>query len=72
MSFNPTWLFLSLIISGVGMALFIYGKKQGRIPQLVAGLVLMVYTYVVTSTLWMLVIAALILGGLWWVVRLGW
>ncbi len=72
MSFSPTWLFLSLIISGVGMALFIYGKKQGRIPQLVAGLVLMVYTYVVTSTLWMLVIAALILGGLWWVVRLGW
>ncbi len=72
MSFNPTWLFLSLVISGVGMALFIYGKKQGRIPQLVAGLVLMVYTYVVTSTLWMLVIAALILGSLWWVVRLGW
>ncbi len=72
MSFSPTWLFLSLIISGVGLALFIYGKKQGRIPQLVAGLVLMVYTYVVTSTLWMLVIAALILVGLWWVVRLGW
>jgi len=27
-SFDPTWLFLSLIISGVGLALFIYGKKQ--------------------------------------------
>ncbi len=72
MSFDPTWLFLSLIISGVGLALFIYGKKQGRIPQLVAGLILMVYTYVVTSTLWMLVIAAVILGALWWVVRMGW
>ena len=72
MSFDPTWLFLSLIISGVGLALFIYGKKQGRIPQLVAGLILMGYTYIVTSTLWMIVLAALILGALWWAVRQGW
>ena len=72
MSFDPTWLFLSLIISGVGLALFIYGKKQGRIPQLVAGLILMGYTYLVTSTLWMIVIAALILAALWWAVRMGW
>ena len=72
MSFDPTWLFLSLIISGVGLALFIYGKKQGRIPQLVVGLILMGYTYLVTSTLWMIVIAALILGALWWAVRQGW
>jgi len=72
LSFDPTWLFLSLIISGVGLALFIYGKKQGRIPQLVAGLILMGYTYIVTSTLWMIVLAALILGALWWAVRQGW
>ena len=72
MSFDPTWLFLSLIISGVGLALFIYGKKQGRIPQLVAGLILMVYTYVVTGTLWMIVIAVLVLLALWWAVRQGW
>lgn len=72
MSFDPTWLFLSLIIGGGGLALFIYGKRQGRIPHLVAGLILMGYTYVVTSTLWMLVIAAIIIGALWWVVRMGW
>ncbi len=72
MSFDPTWLFLSLVISGVGLALFIYGKKQERIPHLVAGLILMGYTYFVTSTLWMLAVAALILAALWWAVRQGW
>jgi hypothetical protein len=71
-SFDPTWLFLSLIISGGGLALFIYGKKQGRIPHLVAGLILLVYTYIVTSTLWMIAIAVLVLFALWWAVRQGW
>jgi hypothetical protein len=71
-SFDPTWLFLSLVISGVGLALFIYGKKQARIPHLVAGLILMVYTYIVTGTLWMLIIAAVVLLALWWAVRQGW
>ena len=49
MSFDPIWLLLSLIPSGAGFVLFVYGKKQERMPQLVAGLVLMVYPYFATS-----------------------
>ena len=30
MSLDPTWLFLSLIPSGIGFVLFMYGKKQER------------------------------------------
>ena len=37
---DPTWLFVTLIPSGAGLVLFVYGKKQRRGPQLAAGLAL--------------------------------
>lgn len=43
MTLDPAWLFLSLIPGGIGFVLFVYGKKQQRLPQLVGGLLLMVY-----------------------------
>ena len=49
MSMDPTFLFLSLIPGGVGFVLFVYGKKQGRWPHLVAGLALMAYPYLVSG-----------------------
>ncbi len=49
MSFDPTWLFISLVPSGVGFVLFVYGKKQDRWPQLGAGLLLIVYPYFATD-----------------------
>jgi len=33
---TPNSLFLSLVVSTVGLGLFIYGKKQQRLPQLIA------------------------------------
>ena len=72
MKIDATWLLLSLVISAVGMGLFIYGKKQSRIPHLVVGVILMIYTYVVTSALWMILIALAILAALFMLVRLGW
>ena len=54
MNFDPTVLMLSLIPSGVGFVLFVYGKKQNRWPQLVSGLVLMVYPYFAGTVLTMI------------------
>jgi hypothetical protein len=71
-SLNPGWLFLSLLISMVGFGLFLYGKKAGRTPQLATGVVLMIYPYFVSSTAWMVAIAALLILGLWWSVHQGW
>ena len=72
MNFDPTWLFLSLIPGGIGFVLFVYGRKQGRWPQLVGGLIFMVYPYFTTSVL-SLVATGTILGAvLWYVIRLGW
>jgi hypothetical protein len=73
-SFNidPLWLFLSLIPSGIGFVLFMYGKKDWRWPQMSAGVLLMVYPYFTPTATSLVVVGALIGGGLWWVLRLGW
>ena len=56
MSFDPTALFVSVLISAVGVGFFIYGKKQQRAPQLIAGIALMGYTYFVSTVAVMLAI----------------
>jgi hypothetical protein len=72
MSFDPMWLFLSLVPSGIGFVLFVYGKKQERWPQLAAGLTLMVYPYFATTVLSLVTIGAAIGFVLWYALRLGW
>jgi hypothetical protein len=69
---DPTWLFLSLIPGGIGFVLFVYGKKQGRWPQMVAGMLFMAYPYLAT-TVWTLVIGGAVISvALWVAMRLGW
>lgn len=72
MSFDPGTLFLSLVTSGIGFVLFVYGKKQDRMPQLVAGIVLMVYPYFVSSLLMNLLAGAGIIAAMWLAIRQGW
>ena len=72
MTFDPTWVFLSLIPNGIGFVLFVYGKKEGRWPQLAAGVALMVYPMVATSVEALIGIGMLIGAGLWWAIWLGW
>ena len=72
MSFDPGVLFLSLLTSGIGFVLFVYGKKQERPPQLVAGLVLMIYPYFVSSLLMNVLAGAGILAAMWLAIRQGW
>jgi hypothetical protein len=69
---DSTWLFLSLVPSGIGVGMFVYGKKQGRLPQLLAGLALMVYPYVASTVTALIVDGLLILSGFWLALRLGW
>jgi hypothetical protein len=69
---DPSSLFLDLVIGLVGLALFVYGRKASRGPQLVAGLLLMVYPYFVSSALQMFWIGAAIIAGLAGALWLGW
>jgi hypothetical protein len=66
MSIDPLWIFLSLIPGGIGMVLFVYGKKQGRWGMVVAGLVFMVYPYF-TETITSLLVVGVVLGAVTWV-----
>jgi hypothetical protein len=72
LNLDPTWLFLSLIPGGIGFVLFVYGKKQQRYPQLVAGLAYLVYPYFTPTVLSMTGVGVLIGAGLWAAIRLGW
>ena len=72
MTFDPIWLFLSLIPSGVGFVLFVYGKKQQRWLLMVSGIVLSVYPYF-TESITALVAVGVVIGAVTWIgVRGGW
>jgi hypothetical protein len=71
LTFDPTWLFLSLIPGGLGFVLMVVGKKQGRWLLILLGALFTVYPYF-TETLTMLVVVGLGLGaGLWMAIRAG-
>jgi len=71
-SFDPNVLLASFAVGGAGFVCFAYGKKQGRVPQMLAGVALLAYPYFVSNLWLMFGIAALVLGALWLAVRLGW
>ena len=71
MSLDMNWLFLSLIPGGIGFVLFVYGKKQGRWPQIAGGLLLMGYPYFATTTMSLTVVGVLICAAVWLVIRMG-
>ena len=72
MNLDPTLLMLSLVPSGVGFVLFVYGKKQERWAHLAAGLALMIYPYFAASMAQMLLGGLLIGGAFWWALQAGW
>jgi len=65
------WLFAGLMVSTIGFGLFIYGKKQTRLPQLLAGIVMMVYPGFVASPALIYAIGGGLCLGVWVAVRSG-
>lgn len=64
-------LIASLIVSAIGFVVFSYGKRLGRVPQIVIGLLLVAFPYFVPSIPVMAIITAVLLAGLWLAVRFG-
>lgn len=69
---DPGSLAASLVVSSIGLVAFMYGKKQERLPQVICGLLLMVFPYFVPSVPLMIGIAAALLGALWLALRFDW
>jgi len=72
MDLDPTWLFLSLIPGGVGFVLMVYGKKQGRWPLALAGVLFMAYPYFTSSVTALVGVGAAIGLGLYFALQAGW
>ena len=71
MDLSPAWLFASFLVSSVGLGFFLYGKKQTRLPHLLAGIAMLLESAFVPSPGWMLASAGLALGALWVGLRVG-
>jgi hypothetical protein len=69
--FDANALLASLVPSSIGLVAFMYGKRQGRVPHIAVGLVLMVYPYFVSNIPLMFAIAGVLSLGLWLAVRMG-
>ena len=72
MDFDPTLLMVSLIPSGIGFVLFTYGRKAQRWPQMVCGLLLMVYPYFTGTLTTLLGVGALLGTALYLMLAAGW
>ena len=55
----------------MGFVAFAYGKRQGRVPHMAVGAVLLIYPYFVSNVLLMLGIAVALVGLLWLGTRMG-
>ena len=71
MNLDPAWLVLSLITGAVGLGLFAYGKRESRWPQVVIGLLFMVYPYFTTSITSLVLVGGILTGSLWYLLRTG-
>jgi hypothetical protein len=68
--FNTNTLFASLIWGSVGVAYFIYGKKQSALVPMVGGVVIVGVSYL-ASPLAMSLICALIIAAIYLLLKLG-
>ena len=63
-------LFAGMIVSTVGLGLFLYGKREARAPQLISGLALMGLPMFVQGAAAMSAAGGLLLAALWvWLKR---
>jgi hypothetical protein len=66
-----TQLLASMLVGTLGLALLVYGKKQSRFPQMLVGLLMMVFPYFMPDALYTGIVAAILTALLILVVRLG-
>ncbi len=71
MDLDANSLLMSLLVSCVGFVCFSYGRRQRRVPQIAAGVTLMVYPYFVSNLLVMAGIGVAILVLMTVAVRMG-
>ena len=64
-------LIAGFLVSTVGLGFFLYGKRSTRLPQLVAGLGMMIAPYFTHGATLTLSIGGVLFAGMWLSVRAG-
>ena len=59
---NPASLLWGLLFGAIGMAYFVYGKKQGRGVPLLSGIALMAFPYFVTNSILIVLIGIVLMA----------
>ena len=63
LSLDPWTLFLGLVFGAIGFGYFRYGKREGAIGTLIAGIALMAFPIFVSSPVMILVIGVALMAG---------
>ncbi|RQO53488.1 hypothetical protein DBR47_24015 [Paucibacter sp. KBW04] len=63
---SPAYLFGALMFGLIGLLAFRHGRRQQQPRRLYLGLALMLYPYLVSSTVLLYLLGALMCGGLYW------
>jgi hypothetical protein len=71
MDLSAGTLLASLFVSTIGFGLFRYGKSEMRTPQLLVGLVMMIYPYFIANVVWSFGLAGALLAAVWLATRAG-
>lgn len=72
MNLDGNSLLAGFAVSLVGAGFFMYGKKQGRPPQIAFGVATAVYPYFISNPWLMLGVFVALLGVMLLALRLGW
>lgn len=59
---SEAWLLWGVVFGSVGLAYFVYGKKQQRFVPLLCGIALMAFPYFISNTV-LLVVVGLVLSA---------
>ena len=59
------WMAASVVISAVGLGMFLYGKRTSQFMSLFAGILMMVYPYFVPNTIAMIAIGVGVTAFVW-------
>jgi hypothetical protein len=60
---NATSLMIGIFTGAIGVGYFMYGKRQTKFVPLLAGMMLCVYPYFVSSAVWLVVVGAALMAA---------
>jgi hypothetical protein len=72
LNFDLNLLILSIVPSSIGFVLFTYGRKLHRFPQLLCGILFMVYPYFTPNVASMVGVGVSVGAALYVMLTLGW